>query len=232
MKKVVVSLGLAVVAIVAMLGMRMIGYQEGKETAKNEKVEIENNESNKTTVTRIIDGDTLELETKQRIRLDNMETAEAGLCGYAQAKEKLEELTLNKKVWVEGEFVDDFGRFLGLVYTDDYLVNLEMVKSGWARYDSNKTSARDDMRQAGAEAREKKLGVYGLCRPETENQECLIKGNNREGYDTSIYKFPGCKSYNTTKVETDLGDRWFCSEEEAIEAGYVKGKDCFDKIWP
>ncbi len=232
MKKVMVWLGLAVAVVAAMLGMRSIGYQEGREMAESEKVEVEDSGPTKTTVTRIIDGDTLELETKQRIRLNNLKAAEVGRCGYSQAKEKLEELALGKKVWVEGEFVDDFGRLLGLVYTDDYLVNLEMVRSGWARYDSNKTGVEEEMRLAGEKARENKLGVYGLCRTETENQECLIKGNNREGHNTKIYSFPGCKSYNNAKVDTDLGDQWFCSEKEAMVAGYVKGEDCFGKIWP
>lgn len=213
MNKVFLWIGMAM----AMIGISMTSYQQGKK------------EANMVTVTRIIDGDTLELNSKQQIRLNNMKTAEVGRCGYSQAKEKLEELALGKEVRVEGEFVDKYGRLLGLVYTDDYLVNLEMVKSGWARYDGNKTEARDDIKKAGEEARENKLGVYGLCRPETEDKECLIKGNNREGYDTKIYSFPGCKSYNSTKVDLDLGDRWFCSEEEAIEAGYTKGEDCFGK---
>lgn len=216
---------MAGVWLLSLVGMRTIGYQKG--------VEIGKEEANKITVTRIIDGDTLELSSKQKIRLDNMETAEEGMCGYKEAKEKLEELALGKKVTkVEGEYVDKFGRLIGLVYTDDYLINLEMVKSGWARYDSNKTNAGDDIRLAGEEARENKLGLYGLCRVDEEDKECLIKGNNREGYGTKIYKFPGCKTYNTTKVDLDLGDRWFCSEEEAIEAGYTKGEDCFGKIYP
>lgn len=213
MKKVFLWIGMAI----AMIGISMTSYQQGKKDV------------NKIVVARIIDGDTLELNSKQQIRLDNMETAEVNMCGYEEAKEMLEKLALGKEVRVVGKYVDEYGRLLGLVYTDDYLVNLEMVKSGWARYDSNKTNARDDMRQAGAEAREKKLGVYDLCRVDEEDKECLIKGNNREGGDTSIYKFPGCKSYNTTEVDLDLGDRWFCSEEEAIEAGYVKGEDCFGK---
>lgn len=213
MKKVFLWIGMAI----AMIGISMTSYQQGKKDV------------NKIVVARIIDGDTLELNSKQQIRLDNMETAEVNMCGYEEAKEMLEKLALGKEVRVVGKYVDEYGRLLGLVYTDDYLVNLEMVKSGWARYDSNKTNARDDMKQAGVEAREKKLGVYGLCRVDAEDKECLIKGNNREGHDTKIYKFPGCKSYNTTKVDLDLGDRWFCSEEEAIEAGYTKGEDCFGK---
>jgi len=215
MKKVWLWIGMAL----TMIGISMTSYQQGKK------------EVNEIVVARIIDGDTLELNSKQQIRLDNMETAEKGMCGYEEAKEKLEELAMGKEVRVEGKYVDEYGRLIGLVYTDEYLINLEMVKSGWARYDSNKTEARDDMRLAGEEAREKKLGVYGACRVDEEDKECLIKGNNREGHDTRIYKFPGCKSYNTTKVDLDLGDRWFCSEEEAIEAGYTKGEDCFGKSY-
>lgn len=215
-------MGLAMAVVATMAGMWVGGYQKGKN-------EIDSPTDN--TVIRIIDGDTLELSTKQQIRLNNIAAAEEGRCGYEEAKDELEKLALGKDVRVEGDFTDRYGRLLGLVYTDDYLVNLEMVRSGWARYSSNETAAKDEIKAAGQEARENKLGVYGKCvqSENTQKPECSIKGNNRDGYKTKIYTFPGCKSYKNTDVELDLGDQWFCGEEEAVAAEYVKANDCFGK---
>ena len=54
---------------------------------------------------------------------------ETGRCDFEEAKAELEKLVLNKIVRVEGEYTDQYGRLLALVYTDNYLVNLEMVKA-------------------------------------------------------------------------------------------------------
>ena len=49
--------------------------------------------------------------------------------------------------------------------------------------------------------------------------ECLIKGNiNRDG--ERIYHVPGGMYYEQTRINTSNGERWFCSEEEAIAAGW------------
>ncbi len=54
--------------------------------------------------------------------------------------------------------------------------------------------------------------------PEAVGAACLIKGNiNRRG--ERIYHVPGSKWYARTKINKP-GERWFCSEEEAIAAGW------------
>ena len=49
---------------------------------------------------------------------------------------------------------------------------------------------------------------------------CPIKGNiNREG--ERIYHTPwGSPWYGRTKISADQGERWFCSEREALDAGW------------
>jgi endonuclease YncB( thermonuclease family) len=49
---------------------------------------------------------------------------------------------------------------------------------------------------------------------------CPIKGNiNREG--ERIYHTPwGSQWYGRTKISADQGERWFCSEREALDAGW------------
>ena len=49
---------------------------------------------------------------------------------------------------------------------------------------------------------------------------CPIKGNiNRDG--ERIYHTPwGSQWYDRTKISTDQGERWFCSERQALDAGW------------
>jgi hypothetical protein len=49
-------------------------------------------------------------------------------------------------------------------------------------------------------------------------QNCLIKGNiNSKG--ERIYHPPGCRYYAATVIDPRSGERWFCSEAEAVAAG-------------
>ena len=52
---------------------------------------------------------------------------------------------------------------------------------------------------------------------------CIIKGNiSRDG--TRIFHVPGQENYEQTRISADKGKRWFCSEQEAIAAGWRKAK--------
>ena len=50
-------------------------------------------------------------------------------------------------------------------------------------------------------------------------EQCLIKGNINSKGDR-IYHVPGSASYDATKIDTSQGERWFCTEYDAIRAGW------------
>ncbi|WP_433645594.1 thermonuclease family protein [Leucobacter sp. W1038] len=68
------------------------------------------------TVARVIDGDTLDLSTGERVRLIGIDTPERGDCGYAEAAALLTELVAGREVSVtnpaEVEDTDAYGRLL------------------------------------------------------------------------------------------------------------------------
>ncbi|HPQ72164.1 MAG TPA: thermonuclease family protein, partial [bacterium] len=39
-----------------------------------------------------------------------------------------------------------------------------------------------------------------------------------------IYHVPGQEHYEITRINESRGERWFCTEEEAIKAGWRKAK--------
>jgi hypothetical protein len=50
---------------------------------------------------------------------------------------------------------------------------------------------------------------------------CPIKGSIRSGERT--YVLPWAPSYESIRLRTSKGERWFCSESEAEAAGWTRG---------
>jgi len=181
-------------------------------------------------VLEVLDGDTILLDGKVRLRLRHMDAPELEFCGGEEAKDLLESLVKNKKVVLAEYILDQQARPLALIYVDNKLINEEMLKSGWARYHTDQSSEKDRLKAAGQEAREEKKGVFSAQCYQTENlenPECDIKGNIDKATDTRLYFYPGCAQYEFTIVEKDIGEDWFCTEKEAKEAGFEKARTCY-----
>lgn len=57
------------------------------------------------------------------------------------------------------------------------------------------------------------------------NSACVIKGNISRNNGRKLYHLPGMKDYDRTVIDTTQGERWFCSEDEAIQAGWTKAPE-------
>jgi len=126
-------------------------------------------------VIRVIDGDTIELEGGIKLRYIGIDTPETrhptvGVeCYGAESSQKNSELILGKEVRLEKDVseTDRYGRLLRYVYvtTDggEIFVNQELVKTGFAQARSYPPDIKyqEIFRAAEAEAREKKLGLWG-----------------------------------------------------------------------
>ena len=78
-------------------------------------------------VDRVVDGDTIVLMDKTRVRLHGIDTPERDQPYGKQATRALDAL-IDTKVFVEEKDTDRYGRLVGVLYTPDGLnVNLEMV---------------------------------------------------------------------------------------------------------
>lgn len=77
-------------------------------------------------VSNVVDGDTLDVEvdlgfkiaTKQRIRLAHVDTPERSEQKYAEAKKLVEDLTLNKNVFLRTSKPSKWGYYLAEVITE------------------------------------------------------------------------------------------------------------------
>jgi len=185
------------------------------------------------TVSRVIDGDTIviddpkSLPASREIRLMSVNAPEINLCGGPQSKAYLEELVLNKKVRLNGQLNDHYGRLLALVYVDDLLVNQAIISAGWARFTSTASVESENLKTAFAQVKTAKIGIFSsLCLQDHNptDSKCNIKGNLREGKKTFFY--PGCGNYSNVLIELDQGDQWFCTQAQAISEGYTKSANC------
>lgn len=177
----------------------------------------------------VIDGDTLVLDGKVRLRLRSVDAPELDLCGGPEALRELSLLVADRQVVIKEQIIDQMGRPMGLVYVDGKLVNKEILASGWGRFHSDTTDERENLKLAYDKAREEKLGIWGPKCRQTENPDnpkCNIKGNIDPQGGRKVYYVPGCVQYKTAVVEKDRGEQWFCNEKEAKNSGYIKSQRC------
>lgn len=196
---------------------------------------------------RIIDGDTLELNG-ERHRLFGIDAPEAGAtcidtqarfwpCGE-HATQRLRELTQHRAVRCEavpGER-DGYGRRISRCRADGIDVADRLVRDGlaWAyvKYSREHSEAQAQARQARRGVwqarneppwrmrarRRAERDALAEAREPTADAACRIKGN--VSASGRIYHLPGSRDYAATRISTRRGERWFCSEADALAAGW------------
>lgn len=135
--------------------------------------------SNPYLVSRVIDGDTIELENGDKVRYIGIDTPETldprkpVQCFGKNASDKNKELVEGKPVWLIKDISDKdkYGRLLRYVYLGDpdqessVFVNLELVKQGFAHSSTYPPDIKfqDLFAAAETEARENQRGLWSDC---------------------------------------------------------------------
>jgi micrococcal nuclease len=181
-------------------------------------------------VTSVYDGDTFWLKSGDRVRLLGINAPELDKCLGQEAKQKLSDLVLNKIVDLREEKRDEYGRRMGLVYVGDKLVNIELARQGLAKLNYDPNSKSEEIKAAGHQAVQDKLGVFGSeCKKTVANDanpNCKIKGNIDKGTGVRLYHLPTCRHYKNVILDLDTDENYFCTEKEAQEAGFHLAPDC------
>lgn len=179
-------------------------------------------------VVRIVDGDTFDLTDDQRVRLAGANTPEYPKgCLSHEAKDRLEELILDKTVELEEVGKDNFGRQIAYVFLDDVLIDKVLVQEGLAQAQSNNPLYDPEILSSQDQAQKIKKGIWSnQCQPKKPDENCFIKGNFRKDRNTKIYHTPDCYNYDKIVIHETERDRWFCTEKEAEAAGFTKSQDC------
>lgn len=158
-KVLVVCIVIIVFTIGVFVGMSI--YRENNQSSE------QNNEpsiSENFTVSRIIDGDTIELSNGEAVRLIGINAPEVGQPYYMKSANKLAQLIGEKNVTLEKDVSnrDRYGRLLRYVYVGNIFVNLEIVREGYAiaypYYPDVKYS--DEFKAIEQEARNAQIGMW------------------------------------------------------------------------
>lgn len=198
----------------------------------------------------VVDGDTVDIENKVRIRLLGIDAPEKDECFYEESRAFLTGLVEGKQVYIRKDISgsDRYGRLLRYLVIpaddpseDEVLVQEVLVREGYAvrNPESADNRYRDLLSSAEQEARKSVRGMWESCDmapAETEalrerdagptDPNCVIKGNISEKGNGRLYFYPGCPNYNRVKVDTRKGEAYFCTEDEAVAAGFERSASC------
>lgn len=196
-----------------------------------------------------IDGKT------ERIRLIGINTPETVdprkpvECFGVEASNKAKELLTGKKVSLESDPSqgerDKYDRLLRYVFIEGGInINLLLIQTGFAyeyTYDLP-YKYQSEFKEAQQQASSRKIGLWGdtcqnistqspssapvpISAPVSDNNSCTIKGNISSSGE-KIFHVVGCGSYSKTVIDESKGEKWFCSEREALNAGWRKALNC------
>jgi endonuclease YncB( thermonuclease family) len=186
----------------------------------------------------VVDGDTIDID-RTRIRLHGIDAPEAGQkcskakgvewrCGQSAVK-AMARLVQGKTVKCDNLTDDGMGRMVASCHIADADVSAQLVRTGnaWAfiKYSKDYVSLEEQARTMG-------IGIWqGTAQPaweyrvdrwkvevQTAPKNCPIKGNVSDR--GRIYHAPCSPWYSKTRVNVKQGDQWFCTEAEAVAAGF------------
>ncbi len=195
----------------------------------------------------VVDGDTLDVGGT-RVRLHGIDAPEVKqMCGGegapmwscgAWVSQEVRTRYEGRQARCQTLDTDRYGRAVARCEIGGRDIGREMVRDGLA-FAYRRYSMAYDLDEKRAAVREIGLHGTGVQAPaafradarkgrEVANsagapQGCAIKGNiSRKG--ERIYHAPGQEHYGATRISTGKGERWFCSEAEALAAGWRRAK--------
>lgn len=196
-------------------------------------------------VAKILDGDTIDV-AGMRIRLEGIDAPEsdqmcktssgaAWACG-TEATKALKGLVGSEPLSCQvKKGRDPYGRVVATCYLGDIDIDAWMVEHGWAwafvKYSN--VYVKEEAR-----AKAQKIGIWqGEAEPAWDYRTnrwkyaaaaapngCAIKGKINRQTGERIFHMPWMSGYAQMKVDEGRGERWFCSDKEAADAGWRPSK--------
>jgi endonuclease YncB( thermonuclease family) len=194
----------------------------------------------------VIDGDTIEIHG-ERVRILDIDAPESRQTCTAQDGSEWrcgQKAALALSDWIGAKPVtcattekDQYGRWLSRCSVDGADMAGWLARYGWAvPYRDCKCEV---VRTASDAARNEQAGIWTAefqmpwewraadkaqaASPLDALGSCVIKGNISKSGER-IFHVPGNRYYDKTIIDERSGERWFCSESEAIAAGWRPAK--------
>ena len=188
-------------------------------------------------ISQVVDGDTIEI-SGVRYRINGIDAPEAGQkceangkswrCGD-EATAAMAGLVAGREITCTAHSEDGYGRVLATCWVDGVDIGAALVQRGlaWAfikysdvyipQENSAKAKVLGIWRGDAQPAWEYRAAKWEVAK-QTAPDGCPIKGNiSKNG---KIYHPPWSPWYNRTRITLSKGERWFCNEGEAVDAGW------------
>ncbi|MDO8658957.1 MAG: thermonuclease family protein [Candidatus Levybacteria bacterium] len=204
-------------------------YEDTSITPDNSKKTNINGKKNEIFVSKVLDGDTIETNTGEKIRYLGINTPEKGQ-PFANESTKLnQDLTLGKTIDLEFDVQtkDRYGRTLAYVYTNGIFVNLEIIKKGLAVSETIQPNIKyqDEIVNAQKEAREGCLGIWkGLC---GNSQSDVLGQNNCVKIISINANSPGDDNKNKNGEWIEIKNE--CHDQTSIKDFLIKDSSASNK---
>jgi endonuclease YncB( thermonuclease family) len=173
----------------------------------------------------VIDGDTIEICSRIRVRLADIDAPESYETGYEKSANALKSIVLENKVYLDIDGKDQYGRFICVLYVlsnSRYKnVNYELVSGGFAIYDDYDNAFNPNswsMYESNVDITQ--ADVDRDC-PSTETppstKTYVGSRNSNKYHELTCYWVSQIKSENRV---------YFTSKVDAQSKGYVPCKVC------
>lgn len=115
-------------------------------------------------VTRVTDGDTIEIDGKTKVRYIGIDSPEFGNCFADKSKAINENLVFGKDIQIETDIqeFDKYKRLLAYVYVDNIMVNQKLIETGYAKLLTIPPDVKyvEEFKKAQANAQKEKIGLW------------------------------------------------------------------------
>jgi len=173
-------------------------------------------------ITRVIDGDSIELRGGDQLRLLAIDTPEKGERLYDEAKQHLFDLAIGKaaRIVYPARRRDKYGRLLGYLYIDSVFVNKSLLEAGLAylylfKDDQLESEEVQILLEAQRRAMKMRKGLWSLARHPEEFYVNVV-GSFR------LHR-PGCRSVQNLKPARRIV---YKTREEGLALGLSPCRNC------
>lgn len=199
-----------------------IGSKNENNGSSESDIELSSiNSTRSAKVERVLDGDTIEMESGERVRYLGINAPESGQPFSTEAIRENERLVAGRTVNLEFDIQtqDRYGRLLAYIWVGNMLVNKEIVKNGYAVSETIQPNVKyqDLILKAQEEARTACRGLWqGLCSQNTETSCIRIVNINADapGNDNENKNGEWIEIKNTCPQAISMND-WLLKDNSA-----------------
>lgn len=176
--------------------------------------------------TKVVDGDTIELNNGKKVRFVGVNTPERGVEGYITSKNFVQKLCLNKEVGLDidnSKHSDKYGRTLAVVIVDGKNLNEMLLKEGLAEIMYIPPSEFYPYDWANSDTHVADTHRSSSSGSSTSSDSSSGSGSYVGNSNTGKFHMAGCSSVSKMSEKNKV---FFSSRNEAINQGYVPCKIC------